>query len=311
MSLLSEYGLLYASSDILTVDNSVHITTADQAYLTGPNFLDVRANSLAVVSPEVTLTQITVTELVVHNAYSSVIDGGPIATVHLAGFFSTLQEDGVSNPVLPALLCEAKVGERINLTGTLPGISLTDARFGLVVTGDLPALGCSGTILSGSVGTLDKNLPSLECSGVFGIRAGTLKLPTIESEITISGDSLGILNKTLPGLVLSATGSATAGAVLDKNLPPLSADITISWTTSASLDKNIPPPLLTGTILCGATGTLSENLPALKAEIEILYGQSLTINADLPTLVAGTIMGAISSASEVSRFTNYVLRHAR
>lgn len=230
-----------------------------------------------------------------------------------------LNTDPLNPTYLPHLELSAQGETFIYCLGdalSLPGLTLS-ARTGLGIVVDLPVptLSATGSFIQSL--NLDKPIPGLQLSAYTGIRCGTLKLPTLELEISGTGDLVGRLNLSMPGLTISAAGSSDVICTLDRRLPPLELTVTMTGSVSASLAKSLPALMIAAGASLNDYGNLDADLPSLIASAMAGHGSSMSLDADLPALImqimasGGFAGGPASVASNASRFADYVLRHVR
>ena len=215
---------------------------------------------------------------------------------------------------LPFYKIEAQAGERVTGEARLPGIKLTEARFGSRLNEKMGDLECDATMLVGYLARLNRKLPPLAGEGYFGARADG-KLPDYEIDLSIIGDRLLGLNKILPGYEIDATGSTPCLMVLDQKLPVLRPTITISFNTLVTLDEMLPAYKIATSVLVGQTLSVDRRLSAFEIDASG-YAPGLTLDAHLPTLVmmplgTGDKAVPISVLVDIARYTDYVMRHSR
>lgn len=231
---------------------------------------------------------------------------------------TSLATDPLYPTYLPALELSAQ-GETFlySLTGLrLPGLTLS-VSMGLSVAADLPALTIAATGAYVQSLNLNRSLPGLQLDARTGIICGTLNLPTLELEISGTGDLVGRLDRSIPGLTISAAGSSDFLGTLDRRLPPLELTIAMSGTNAGTLSKSLPALMIAAGASLNDYGILDVDLPGLIASAMAGHGSSMSLDAELPALLmqimasGGFSGGPASVASNASRFTDYILRHVR
>lgn len=231
-----------------------------------------------------------------------------------------LYTDPLIPPSLPTLTLEAQGATSINTVSTgakLPTMELS-AMVGAIMTGLLSSPSLSAAASRPTLISLSEDLPPLELSSSTGARCGTLILPQMELSVSASGYIVGNLGLSMPGLSISATGSSTVLMSLDQDLPSLTLTVSMNGRVAGNLSESMPAFKITATGLPNEYGTLAASLPSLLLSAGAGHGASMTLDAEIATLImqilasgasAGT--GSASSASNASRFTDYVLRHVR
>jgi hypothetical protein len=218
---------------------------------------------------------------------------------------------------LPVYRIDAEFGQRCTLDAKLPVLEFADLRAGSHLDEKMGDMECSATMQVGYVASLDRNLPTMQVEGHFGGRAEG-KLPDYEVDMSIIGDRLLSLDKIMPGWEIEAEGSTPFLLTLDKKLPVLRPTITTTFEMPLTLDASLPAFKITTDSLVGYLMALDRNLPAYKIEYDDVTGYSpdMSLDANLPTLVmtplgTGDTVLPISLLVDATRYTDYVLRHAR
>jgi hypothetical protein len=161
---------------------------------------------------------------------------------------------------------------------------------------------------------VNAKLSDMECSALSGARCGALTLPAME----ITGSASGLpltLSKDLPGLKITATGLAPNTGSLSKDLPPLAVTVSVQVAGTGTLSKSIAPLKISATGSSVGSGTLNRTLSDLGIEAEA-HCDTMAVDAYLSALImaslaTGGVIGAEAILMNESRFTDYVLRHAR
>ena len=249
---------------------------------------------------------------------------GTLPTMEMSGtdtisYPTPIYTDPLVTTYLPALLIDAAFGARISTDSDgaiLPSIELS-SRMGSIMTGLLSALSLSATASRPTLMSLSGKLPAIEFSSRAGSRGGDLKLPAMELSISANGYIVGKLSVSMPGLSISATGHTTTPMNLDQDLPPLKLTISMNGRVAGNLSEMLSALKITAEGRPNEYGTLSASLPSLLLSAGTGHGASMTLNAKIATLImqlagsgaAGN--GSGSTASNASRFTDYVLRYVR
>lgn len=249
---------------------------------------------------------------------------GTLPTMEMSGtdtisYPTPLYTDPLIATNLPALLIDAAFGAFISTDSDgaiLPSIELS-AMIGSIMTGLLSTPSLSATASRPTLMSLSKSLPAIEISTSTGARCGTLTLPQMELSISATGYIVGTLNLSMPGLSISATGSTTTPMNLDQDLPPLALTVSMNGRVAGNLSEMLSAFRITAAGRPNEYGTLSASLPSLLLSAGTGHGASMTLDAEIATLImqiagsgaAGT--GSGSTASNASRFTDYVLRYVR
>jgi len=250
---------------------------------------------------------------------------GTLPTMRMSGtdtisYPTLIYTDPLIPTNLPALLLEAAFGARISTDSDgaiLPSIELS-AMIGSIMTGLLSTPSLSATASRPTLMSLSENLSPLELSSKTGARCGTLILPQMELSISANGYIVGNLSLSMPGLSISATGSSDTMMSLDQDLPSLTLTVSMNGRVAGNLSKSMPALMISATASANEYGTLAASLPSLILSAGTGHGASMTLDAEIATLImqilasgasAGT--GSASSASNASRFTDYVLRYVR
>ena len=230
-----------------------------------------------------------------------------------------LYTDPLTPPVLPALLLEVTVGAFISTDSDgarLPSMELS-SLMGSVMTGLLSTPSLSATASRPTLMSLAAKFPALELSSRTGARGGDLKLPAMELSISANGYIVGKLSVSMPGLSISATGHTTTPMSLDQDLPPLKLTISMNGRVAGNLSEMLSALKITAEGRPNEYGALAASLPSLLLSSGTGHGSSMTLNAKISTLImqiagsGSTGTGSGSTASNASRFTDYVLRYVR
>jgi hypothetical protein len=275
-------------------------------------------NYIELVSNHLTLDAVHV--LTVQEAYHTSTSDSSI-DLSKSWLLWTSWPDG---PKTPFFTLDADTQEEIHsdTTGYTPQIELTDMRPGSRMDeGKTPDIRCSGTVSVPILMTVTGRLPVIEGDSRTGARSDkTGRTPVLELTAQ-SENTLGSLSKTIPGLTLDAELTTPVVMTVDGKVPALTVDATFSYKHLMELAANIPIPKLTGAMGIGGIGTLDRNIPDIRISAT---GHTDTMEVagyvPLPYLSIGSSgapggvgdpVGQPGTIVNESRFTGYVLRHAR
>lgn len=227
---------------------------------------------------------------------------------------STPEPDGATIPILKLT---AQAGYRINgdSVGRGPAVTLTEMRAGSRMAGNLPTFSSTATATFERLMSVSGKLPATSCEARTGIRCGaSLVTPvmTIEAE---SNQILITLDKTIQGLEIEATGSTPVLGTLSSKTPILQLSTGVVYGMVGTLSVNIPIPKITATMEWERVGTLSKTTPELQITATG-YCNSMELDEYIPIpflsfMASGGVGGGGGLLQDESRFTDYVLRHAR
>lgn len=180
----------------------------------------------------------------------------------------------------------------------LPGLTLTASGVAGTIAAadaDLRALSAAGTLLPGTAGLGDANLPALELHATTGV-AGDIDLPRLALAATAVNGTAASANVTAPALALSATLLQHGTAAGDAALQSLTLAATATASGVAVGSVTLPAFALDAENARGNTMSATLTIPALTLDASGAMDASGTASLTLPVLLLGTAGGAIAQA---------------
>ena len=198
-------------------------------------------------------------------------------------YFAGAVYDFAGNPVTATIKISGDLSAGAVLKQELPLLEATGAMTNktAALVQELPMMAISASAVSGSVASLDTALPKLSAIG-YGGGTGRNTLPLLVLAGTVKSGAVAALARDLPVLQISATALSGQSSSLIQNLPKLELNAHAFVEGLGSLNGGLPFFTIQASGLTGALVSIAATLPMLTFSGGYQVQGLLSLNGTLP-----------------------------